>query len=161
MSGILRKDQALTGCPTCGKPMEFQKLKLDEAREPGVSGLPGYRYCPACGITDTRAANEIYPADFLTVTASNAALVGLSAVTLTRLHKKDASLDFMIPDFGQLISHPSSMSAWGQSHEERKRTERMERGENGGYLIVWHRRGKFNAKQSSKSSQRLYALVFF
>jgi hypothetical protein len=140
MSGILRKVQAVAGCPRCGEPMEFQKLTLAEARELGVPGLAGYRFCVDCGIKDTRAANEIYPSDFLTVTASNAALVRLSAGTLTRLHKKDASLDFMIPDFGQLISHPASMSAWGQSYEERKRAERMERGENSGYLIVWNRR---------------------
>jgi hypothetical protein len=143
MSGILRKVQALRDCPRCGEPMEFQKL-TPEAGELVVPGLRGYRYCVACGITDTRAANQVYPSDFLTMTTSNAALVGVSADTLTRLrkklHGKAVSLDFMISDFGQLISHPSSMSAFDKVYQDRKHIERMKRGENGGCLIVWNRR---------------------
>ncbi len=129
-------------CDRCKQEKSWQALSQNEAVALGVPGLSGYWYC-YCEIRDMRPAEERYPADFYTVTKSNAAVVGLAADTLNRLYKKNPSLSFMISEGNQLISHPSSMQAWGESYEDRKRNERREKAEDReqhGFLLIWHKK---------------------
>jgi hypothetical protein len=89
---------------------------------------------------DMRPAAQRYPADFYTVTKSNAAVIGIAADTLQRLYKTDPSLGFMIQEGTQLISHPSSMEAWGLAYEAKKaktRNEKVANSSRGEYVIVW------------------------
>jgi hypothetical protein len=92
--------------------------------------MTGHWYCEKCLAKDERVPEERYPADFYTCTTSNAAVVGLASDTLKRLYEKEPSLDFMIDEGGNLISHPSSMTAWGQSYKEKKRKKRQDNVEN-------------------------------
>jgi hypothetical protein len=125
------KFQWVTCCPKCGGRTHWEKLTILERREAGYTeSLTGYWFCEECLSKDTRLPQERYPADFYTCTDSNAAVVGLAGGTLKRLHKKEPSLGFMIEEGGNLISHPSSMSAWGQWYTEKKSMDRKTKIEN-------------------------------
>jgi hypothetical protein len=131
MSRNNREFQWVTCCPKCGGRTHWQRLKSVERREAGFSeSMIGYWYCEDCYAKDERVPEERYPADFYTCTTTNAAVVGLASDTLKRRYKKEPSLDFMIDEGGNLISHPSSMTAWGQWYEEKKRKERKDNVEN-------------------------------
>jgi hypothetical protein len=128
-------------CDICGQEKNWQALSSGEARYLGVPGLSGYWYCH-CVARDMRPASDRYPADFYTATNSNAAVVGLSADALRRLYRKDPSLGFMIKEGSQLISHPSSMEAWGSAYEVRKQEARRDEAKDGdqrGFLLIWTR----------------------
>jgi hypothetical protein len=126
-----REFQWVTCCPKCGGRTRWEKLTVLERRESGYSdSMTGYWYCADCAAKDERNPEVRYPIDFLTYTRSNAAVVGLASDTLKRLYKKEPSLDFMIDEGGNLISHPSSMSAWRVSYEARKRIDRQKNSEN-------------------------------
>jgi hypothetical protein len=110
-------------CERCKEEKTWQPLTEGEARYLGVPGLTGYWFC-YCESRDYRSAQERYPPDFILCTTSNAALVGLAPDTLKRLYKNDPTLGFMIDEGGNLISHPSSMTSWGEWRDEKKRDER-------------------------------------
>jgi hypothetical protein len=131
----------ISRCPKCGGETEWVPLGAKECEELGFAvPIPGYPFCRTCLYRDMRPSGKRYPLQFVTVTKSVAAIVGLGDKSLTNLYRKDSSLSFLIQEGSTLITDPSSMEAWGKVYQEQKRAERMKRRENSGYLIVWNRR---------------------
>lgn len=130
MTRNLREFQYLRLCPKCGGSLEWQKLTRWEQRDEGLpESFFGYFYCENCDYKDMRGVDERWPG-FVTRTNSTASVLGMAADTLKRLYKKDPSLNFIINEGGNLISHASSLEAWNQGYESRKRTARRESASN-------------------------------
>lgn len=128
-------------CEKCGKEMYWQILHSRQREE---EGIPGYWYCPDCGTSDRRPAEQRYLDSNVFHQCSVAAIIsrhvaaGISGETLLRLQEKEPSLSFMHREGNRIITHENSATAWGQWYEEQKHEHHRAKQSYAGWKSITH-----------------------